>query len=289
MKPETEAACKAALYAIAKAIAYLDDEAKEAISLDNPPELVRTYADLREQGDQMREAVAFVSKLERSLSYEQIPLAFDRAGIQNVRVVGYGLVSLTRKWSCSILEGKKEDAFDYLRNAGQGGMIIETVPAPRPEAWAHAVTDETGKRARPRYLQNLDRALRFADEVEMVSALAEAPLHRQRRQNGHGERSRAGEQVCSARASSGETQSVELGRDRSEATHAAAAQASASHLARMRNLSRRGDPWSVLAHNAHSEPGHGTPGRAALSSAILHAVDAEGRSRPGRRRSRAGP
>ena len=144
MKPETEAACKAALYAIAKATALLDNEAKEAISADNPPELVRTYADLREQGDEMREAVAFLSKLERSLSYDHIPLAFDRAGIQNVRVVGYGLVSLTRRWSCSILEGKKDDAFDYLRNAGQGGMIIETVPAPTLGAWAHAVTDETG-------------------------------------------------------------------------------------------------------------------------------------------------
>ena len=149
MKPETEAACKAALYAIAKASALLDNEAKEAISLDNPPELVRTYADLREQSEEMRTAVAFLSRLERSLSYEQIPLAFDRAGIQNVRVVGYGLVSLIRKWSCSILEGKKEDAFDYLRNAGQGGMIIETVPAPTLGAWAHAVTDETGKEPNP--------------------------------------------------------------------------------------------------------------------------------------------
>ena len=40
----------------------------------------------------MREAVAILSKIEQNLSYQQIPLAFDRAGIQNVTVVGYGLV-----------------------------------------------------------------------------------------------------------------------------------------------------------------------------------------------------
>ena len=144
MKPETEAACKAALFAIAKASALLDDEVKETISADSPPELVRTYADLREQADEMREAVSHLSKLEQNLSYQEIPLAFDRAGIQNVRVTGYGLVGLTRRWSCSFLEGKKEDGFSYLRGTGQGGMIIETVPASTLGAWAHAVTDETG-------------------------------------------------------------------------------------------------------------------------------------------------
>ena len=66
-----------------------------------------------------------------------------------MRVTGYGLVSLIRKWSCSFLEGKKEDGFAYLRNAGQGGMIIETVPAPTLGAWAHAVTDETGNEPDP--------------------------------------------------------------------------------------------------------------------------------------------
>ena len=149
MKPETEAACKAALYAIARASALLDDEIKEVISADNPPDLVRTYADLREQAEICASAVAILSKLEQNLSYEQIPLAFDRAGIQSVRVVGYGLVGLVRRWSCSFLEGKKEEGFEYLRNAGQGGMIIETVPASTLGAWAHAVTDETGKEPNP--------------------------------------------------------------------------------------------------------------------------------------------
>jgi hypothetical protein len=144
MKPETEAACQAALSALRHAVALVENEGREAISTDDPPKLVRHYADLREQAESLRDAVSFLSKMEQAMSYEFIPLAFDRAGIQNVRVTGYGLVGLTRRWSCTILEGKKEDGLAYLRDQGQGGMIIETVPAPTLTAWAHAVTDETG-------------------------------------------------------------------------------------------------------------------------------------------------
>lgn len=144
MKPETEAACHAALEALAFATASIEFEGREAITQDNPAELVRHYADLREQAEELRAAVANLSKMEQAMSYDIIPSAFDRAGIQNVKVVGYGLVGLTRRWSCSFLEGKKEDGFAYLRDHGQGGMIIETVPAPTLGAWAHAVTDETG-------------------------------------------------------------------------------------------------------------------------------------------------
>jgi hypothetical protein len=144
MKPETEAACERALSALRHAAALIDSEGREAISQDNPANLVRHYADLREEAEFLRDAVAQLSTMERAMSYEIIPLAFDRAGIQNVRVTGYGLVGLTRRWSCSFLEGKKEDGFAYLRDQDQGGMIIETVPAPTLGAWAHAVTDETG-------------------------------------------------------------------------------------------------------------------------------------------------
>ena len=142
MKPETTAACEAALYALERAKALLDEEAQTAITQD-PPELIRFYADHREQAERLSAVTAEMNKLKDALSYIHIPAAFDTAGIQNVRVVGYGLVSLNRRWSCSMLN--KDQGLAYLRGAGQGGMIIETVPAPTLGAWAHAVTDETGR------------------------------------------------------------------------------------------------------------------------------------------------
>src|SRR4029077_20639914 len=105
MKPETEAACEHALHALRRAAALIDSEGREAITQDDPAELVRHYADLREEAEFLRDAVAQLSKMEQAMSYEIIPLAFDRAGIQNIRVTGYGFVGLPRRWSCSFLEG----------------------------------------------------------------------------------------------------------------------------------------------------------------------------------------
>ena len=142
MTPETMAVCEAAKNAIQTAKALLQAEVQASIERDDPSDLVRTYADLCEEGDAFRDSIADLSKLERDLSYSKIPEVFDAHGIQNVRVVGYGLISLVRKWSCSMLN--KEAGFAYLREHGQGGMIIETVPAPTLGAWAGAQIRETG-------------------------------------------------------------------------------------------------------------------------------------------------
>ena len=142
MKPETAAACEFALSAIERAKDLLDQEVQTAITQD-PPELIRYYADLCDAAEALRAPMAAIGKLENALSYQHIPASFDAAGIQNVRVTGYGLVSLNHRWSCSMLN--KEQGLAYLRGAGQGGMIIETVPAPTLGAWARSETEEKGK------------------------------------------------------------------------------------------------------------------------------------------------
>jgi hypothetical protein len=39
----------------------------------------------------------------------------------------------------------KETGLAYLRDVGQGGMIIETVPAPTLGVWAREETEEKGR------------------------------------------------------------------------------------------------------------------------------------------------
>lgn len=143
MNPKTHAACEIAKRAIEDAKSLLTQEAETAIAANNPAELVRTYADLREEGEALRDAIADISKMERDLSYTKIPECFDLHGIQNVNVVGYGRVSLSQKWACSIID--REKGFSFLREHGQGGMIIETVNAQTLGAWAHAETEEKGR------------------------------------------------------------------------------------------------------------------------------------------------
>lgn len=145
MKPDTAAACQAAISAVTIARDLLNAEGREAIAADNHVELIRTYAELREQAEALREVVADFAKMEQALSYDVIPSSMKRAGVENARVTGYGLVSLVRDWKCSILKGKKEEGHQYLRDIGQGGMIVETVPAQTLGAWWHRYSDETGK------------------------------------------------------------------------------------------------------------------------------------------------
>jgi hypothetical protein len=145
MKPDTAAACEAAISALLHARTLLDKEGRDTLATGDPAELVRHYVDLRDQAEVIRDVTGGFSKMEQALSYTIIPTAFDTAGIENVRVTGYGLVGLTRRWSCSILEGKKEAGLNYLRATGQEGMIIETVPAPTLGAWARSETEENGK------------------------------------------------------------------------------------------------------------------------------------------------
>lgn len=145
MKPETAAACEAALSAIIRARDLLNAEGREAINKDDPNDLVRTYADLREQAEAIREEVTVFAKMEQALSYDVIPNAFERHGVENVRLTGYGLVSLVRDWKCSIVKGKKEEGHQFIRDIGQGGMIIETIPAQTLGAFWHSYSDETGR------------------------------------------------------------------------------------------------------------------------------------------------
>jgi hypothetical protein len=143
MKAETQAACEAAKRALETARAAIFADAESAINANEAPDLVRFYADMREELESMASTITELNKLDKDMSYSRIPACFDAHGIQNIRIPGYGLVGLTRRWSCSILD--KPAGYKYLRDNGQGGMIIETVNALTLGAWARSETEEKGK------------------------------------------------------------------------------------------------------------------------------------------------
>jgi hypothetical protein len=143
MKPDTQAACEAAQRALETASALLIKEAQEAITANEPADMVRFYADMREEFEGLGAKLGELGKLDQNLSYTKIPECFDAHGIKNVRVNGYGLVGLNRRWSCSILD--KPKGYAYLRDNGQGGMITETVNAMTLGAWARGQVEDEGR------------------------------------------------------------------------------------------------------------------------------------------------
>lgn len=143
MNAETQAACEAAKRALATAAQLLVNEAQSKVSTNEAPDLVRFYADMREELDAFGGMMKELNKLDQSLSYTSIPLCFDAHGLQNIKLPGYGLVGLNRRWSCSIIE--KPKGLQYLRDHGQGGMIQETVNAMTLGAWAREETEDKGR------------------------------------------------------------------------------------------------------------------------------------------------
>jgi hypothetical protein len=143
MKPDTRAAFEGARRALETAQRLVQRDCLDAIKENDAADLVRFYADTSEEADVLREIMGAVAKMEKDLSYSAIPMCFDAHGIQNVRVQGYGLVSLNRRWSCSILD--KPRGYEYLRETGQGGMIQETVNAMTLGAWARKEVEDEGK------------------------------------------------------------------------------------------------------------------------------------------------
>jgi hypothetical protein len=142
VKPHTQAACEAAKRALETARAAIFAEAESAIEANEAPDLVRFYADMRDELEALASIVSELNKLDKDLSYTRIPACFDAHGLQNVKIQGYGLVGLNRRWSCSIID--KLRGYKYLRDNGQGGMITETVNAMTLGAWAKDEVEEKG-------------------------------------------------------------------------------------------------------------------------------------------------
>jgi hypothetical protein len=142
MKPDTQAACEAAKRALETARAAIFAEAETSIAHNEAPDLVRFYADMREELEALAGTISEFNKLDKDLSYSRIPACFDAHGLQNIKLPGYGLVGLNRRWSCSILD--KPKGYKYLRDNGQAGMIIETVNAATLGAWAREEVEDKG-------------------------------------------------------------------------------------------------------------------------------------------------
>jgi hypothetical protein len=98
----------------------------EVISQDHIA-VIKHYDQLRHLTAKIKESREALEQIEMKLSREQVPEALRAHNIRSITVEGVGRVSLGTRWSASMPD--KEAGFDWLRNNGHGGIIIETVNA----------------------------------------------------------------------------------------------------------------------------------------------------------------
>jgi hypothetical protein len=109
--------------------------------------LICHYADVRAAHAAIDESIKSLYEMKESLSREIVPDAMRAAnggrGIKTINLVGIGRVSLSNRWSVSMLD--KVQGMQYLRDTGNEGLIQETVNSSTLTAFGKNLMETEGK------------------------------------------------------------------------------------------------------------------------------------------------
>lgn len=92
-------------------------------------ELVRRLDEWQQRKDRLDAELKQVNKVFDHLRMARIPQAFDDDGISLLRVDGVGRCSLTADMFVSIAKGRRDEAYEWLRDTGRQDLITETINA----------------------------------------------------------------------------------------------------------------------------------------------------------------
>jgi len=119
------------------------EDTKEVVGTRDHIEIIRHYNHLRLATALIKEAREALSEMEERLSREYVPEVMKEHNVRTITVEGVGRVSITHRFSCSMLD--KEAGMDWLRNNGHGGLIIETVNSSTLGAFARSLLEDEGQ------------------------------------------------------------------------------------------------------------------------------------------------
>lgn len=103
----------------------VEEDTVKVIASNDHIELVRHYARLRGINELIGVARKSLAIIEDRLSHTEIPDIFREHGLKTITLEDVGRVSIGHRWSCSMID--KAIGMNYLREQGDGGLIIETV------------------------------------------------------------------------------------------------------------------------------------------------------------------
>jgi len=125
---------------LAKVAGLVRTDTHDAVATNDHVEVIRHFDHLRKINARIREAREALYEMEQRLSWEQVPDVMRENNIRTTTIEGVGRVSLSNKWSCSMLD--KEVGMDWLRGNGAGELIQETVNAQTLAAYAKSLNEE---------------------------------------------------------------------------------------------------------------------------------------------------
>ncbi len=128
--------------ALNKTAEMVRTDTAEAVASNDHVSVIKHYDQVRKLTDQIKEAREALDEMEKKLSREQVPEVMRAHNVKTITIEGVGRVSLSNRWSCSMLD--KEAGFEYLRANNAGGLIIETVNSQTLAAYAKDLSTEKG-------------------------------------------------------------------------------------------------------------------------------------------------
>jgi hypothetical protein len=133
------------LKSLAAELPHLCEGLAEGIdaSLDLPTvDQIRRFKFISDVYEAFSEAKKHLNDIYDKQSREHIPEAMRRDGIKTINVDGVGRVSLSNRYSCSILD--KSQAYNWLAENGAASLITQTVNSSSLAAFAKNKLEEEG-------------------------------------------------------------------------------------------------------------------------------------------------
>jgi len=143
MRPQTLADTQRVCRYLVQVAQDIRRDTSETVATRDHVALIKHYAHVREAVEQIQEAREALDQMEKALSREQVPALMREHGVKTITVEGVGRVSLSNRWSCSMLD--KEVGMDWLVETGNESLITETVNAMTLAAFAKNMMEQEGK------------------------------------------------------------------------------------------------------------------------------------------------
>lgn len=107
--------------------------------------IIRNFNDLRIVNEILKETQKALTEIAESLSREAVPEAMRAKKVKTLTLEGIGRITISSRWSASIIPEKKPLAYDWLRDGGNGSLIVETVNAQTLSSFAKDLFVTEGK------------------------------------------------------------------------------------------------------------------------------------------------
>jgi hypothetical protein len=120
-------------------------DGNEALASGDHIAIITHYDQLRKVNAQIKEAREALSEIEDSFSREHVPEALRQQRVKTITIEGIGRVTVSHRFSCTIITPDKTVGHDWLKSNGHGSLVTETVNSSTLAAFAKNLLEVDGK------------------------------------------------------------------------------------------------------------------------------------------------